>query len=215
MTSGATVAHGLSQAPEFTILRNYDADHDWQTYAEPIGNTKYLSINSTSPESTSSTRWNDTTPSSSVITLGNSNPVNASGEDIIIYCFHSVEGYSRIGSYTGNSNADGTFVYCGFKPAYLLMKCTNVATTGGQPSDWLVYDNKRAPSLSGPPNYNVNSENLWANKNSSEPSAQGHNVDFVSNGFKWRGTDGSTNNSSNTYIYYAVASHPFKYSNAR
>ncbi len=202
VTSGATVAHGLSQAPEFTILRNYDADHDWQTYAQPIGNTKYLSINSTSAEATSSTRWNDTTPSSSVITLGNSNPVNASGEDIIIYCFHEVEGYSKVGKFDGNSvNGDGPFLYTGFAPAMVIIKMIEPHNY-----EWLIFDNKR-------PSYNVVSKRLIPNANTAEGT--GTYLDFVSNGIKLRDNSYNINHSSATYLFYAVAESPFKYSTAR
>jgi len=200
-TAGATVGHGLSQAPELTILRNYTVIHDWQTYAEPIGNTKYLSINSTSGESTSSTRWNNTTPSASVITLGNSNPVNENTKDIIIYCFHSVEGYSKIGSFVGNGLASGTFIYTGFRPAWVVIKKSSASG-----DDWYQFDSKREP-------YNFVDKRLVPNGTQTEGS--GNPIDFLSNGIKIRDSSSSFNGSNTTMIYMAFAESPFKTSNAR
>jgi len=211
---GATVGHGLTQAPEFVIVKAYDYASDWNVYSNPTGNLKYLFFNSTAAEATNN-RWNDTTPSASVVTLGANEDVNNSSYNYIMYCFHSIEGYSKVGSYIGNANADGPFIYLGFRPAVVIFKNIERTTADGQATDWLLYDNKRAPSLSGPPNYNVNTENFWVNDNSSEPGSQGHNADFISNGFKIRGSEGSTNKSGDEYLYIAFADTPFKTANAR
>ena len=118
----------------------------------------------------------------------------------ISYCFHSVDGYSKVGSYTGNGSTDGTFVHCGFRPAYVMVKVTNVTDS------WFINDNKRD-------SYNVVDEQLKANSSDAEATNRG--IDFVSNGFKIRDASTSHNASGNTYIFYAVAESPFKNSNAR
>ena len=142
-----------------------------------------------------------TVPTSTVFTVGNNSQVNNSGDNTIAYCFHSVDGYSKVGSYTGNGNADGTFVYTGFRPAYVLTKCTSHS------SEWKLWDIARDP-------YNVMSRELRVQASDAETSIQQNYIDFLSNGFKGRYTDHS-NQSGKTYIYIAFAETPFKYSNAR
>lgn len=195
-TAGATVGHGLSQAPEFMLVKQLDAVKNWSIYANDP--TDYLTF--TANASADDDRfWNDTSPGASVFTLGGIDWVNASGNDYISYCFHSVEGYSKFGSYTGNGSTDGTFIYTGFKPAFVLVKSTGV-------EDWFMYDGKRDP-------INVADKRLKANATSTEATVVG--VDFLSNGFKWRGTTAGFNQSGVTFIYMAFAESPFKYSNAR
>ena len=116
------------------------------------------------------------------------------------YCFHSIEGYSKVDSYEGNNNANGTFIYTGFRPAFLLLKNVDAGTT-----DWMLEDDKRL-------GYNVDNNDLIPNQNYVE--ATDDRLDIVSNGFKLRGTQ-TTSNASNTYLYYAAAAYPFKYSPAR
>ena len=122
-TSGATVGHGLSQAPELIILKGRNlsgstASAGWVVYSKPVGNTKYLYLNETDAEATDSGRWNDTTPTASVFSLGDDGVVNTSSSPYIALCFHSVEGYSKVGSYTGNASSDGAFIYTGFRPRF-------------------------------------------------------------------------------------------------
>ncbi|MDP6772038.1 MAG: hypothetical protein QF704_15150, partial [Anaerolineales bacterium] len=129
-------------------------------------------------------------------------------DDYIAYCFHSVEGYSKVGSYSGNSSDDGVFVYTGFRPAFVLIKC--YAGHSGQ--EWVMFDNKRSED-------NVINEYIYANDSAAEGSS-GRNIDFVSNGIKMRsggtgGTGGPVNISGRDYIYLAFAETPFKTSNAR
>ena len=165
-----------------------------------IGVNDFLLLNDTLAVATDAGYFNGTRPSSSVLTVGAYNSNNGSSDALIAYCFHSVEGYSKIGSYEGNSNADGPFIYTGFTPAYILCKNFDNAA-----QYWNIKDNKR-------PEYNLESKTLFANATNAEQTDNG--VDFVSNGFKFRSSGGGTN-TSGTYIYIAFAESPFKTSNAR
>ena len=145
--------------------------------------------------------WNGTLPSSTVITLGNlSSYQNVSGTTYISYAFHSVEGYSKVASYTGNGSADGAFVYTGFKPAFLLIK----RIAGVQ--DWMLADNKTSP-------YNQTENMLRPAQNAAQQS--GNTIDILSNGFKPRLTGNAFNASGESYLVLAIAESPFKYANAR
>ena len=201
----ATVGHGLNSAPTIYIVKNRTDVSDWRvgqvlTSSNNMtdGNGYYMELNDTKASSNpgSATTWGatPTAPTSSVFTVGSNNSHNGSGDDMIAYCFHSVQGYSKFGSYTGNANADGTFIYTGFKPAFFITKNT---TTGA--SNWMMYDNKRDPD-------NQMAEYLYANTNGdSGTNAQG--MDFLSNGIKMRNTFGDAN-SSDTFIYMAFAEEP-------
>jgi hypothetical protein len=195
-TGGATVGHGLGVAPRMIILKYRNSgSYEWLIQHASIGNTVALFFN-TASTSASSTYWNNTSPTSSVFTLGSSAALNNSGGTFIAYCFAEVKGYSKFGSYTGNSSADGTFVYTGFKPAFVMVKNTNY----GPGTDWYIFDNKRNT-------YNV--EDLYLNPNLSAAEATGVETDFLSNGFKLRHSSIAMNNSSYTYIYMAFAENPF------
>jgi hypothetical protein len=146
--------------------------------------------------------WNDTAPSASVFTVGNNGDVNFSGKDIIALCFHSIPGYSAIGSFVGNGDSsDGSFVHTGFSPAWVMFKNIDNAYS------WVMYDNKRDT-------YNVKGDSLYADDSAAETDDT-QNLDFVSNGFKFRDASYQNNYDSNTYIYLAIAESPFQYSNAR
>ena len=198
--SAATIGHGLSSAPEMVIVKNRSAAGDWWTWHTAISIAEYIRLNLTSAKGSSSTLWNNTAPTSSVFSLGN-NAANTNTETYIAYCFHSVDGYSKVGSYTGNGNADGTFVYTGFRPAFVLTKVTNAA------DDWSIADYARSP-------HNVAGESLRPNSVSAEDSSA--DIDILSNGFKLRQADSHRiNYDGDTFIYIAFAETPFKYSNAR
>ena len=186
--SNATVGHGLGVAPKVVITKNLDTADNWIVYHESIGNTKGAFLNLTNAPGTSSAYWNNTTPTSSVFSVGTEVPMNKSGDDIIAYCFAEKTGYSKFGSYVGNGNADGTFVYTGFKPAFLMVKRTDTADT------WIMYDNKRI-------GYNPNNYFLQANSNAAESSSD--RFDLLSNGFKPRYDWTPINASGGTYIYMA------------
>ena len=200
-TAGATVGHGLSQAPDLVIAKERTHQDSWLVFSESLGNTKALFLNETSSSGTHTTYWNDTSPSSTVVTLGSDNKGNGSGT-MIMYCFHSVDGYSKVGSYTGNGSIDGTFVYTGFKPQWLLVKET------GASGNWIIWDVKRSE-------FNVMNDYLLPNSTAANAVNAAVNVDFVSNGFKWRNSDNDMNGNGDSYIYLAIAESPFKYSNAR
>jgi len=149
---------------------------------------------------THTTYWNNTSPSSTVVTLGSDNKGNGSGT-MIMYCFHSVDGYSKVDSYTGNGSTDGTFVYTGFRPAFLLIKRTDATGV------WPMFDNKRV-------GYNWDNRQLRANEATAEETSNTF-IDILSNGFKCKNTAADKNASGGTYTYLAFAESPFKYSNAR
>ena len=198
-TSGATVGHGLNQTPEFILTKNrIDGTSSWGGYHVGIDATApedyVIQLDGTGAKIDVSTAWNDTAPTSSVVTLGNAAYTNGSSQGIIMYCFHSVKGYSKFGSYTGNGSTDGTFIYTGFKPAMVIIKASSAV------ADWYILDNKRDPE-------NVVEAALRPNLSNAE-STTINDTDFLSNGFKTRSTSGSTNGSGTTYIYMAFAENP-------
>jgi hypothetical protein len=201
-----TIGHGLSKAPELLLVKNTDSgSSNWIFWSKDLGTNKNLFLNSTNGEDTDAPYFfgdnsNMTVPTSTVFTIGNNSQINESGSDIIAYCFHSVDGYSKFGSYTGNANADGTFVYTGFRPMFVIGKCVS---TG---SEWKMYDSKRNT-------YNVMDEEIRADRSDGASVHSNNYLDFLSNGFKPRYTDHV--NQAQTYIYLAFAETPFKYANAR
>ena len=199
-TSGATVGHGLSSQLDVIFIKNRTDAEAWQTYHRPLGATHHLSLNATSSAQDNDTRFNDTDPTSSVFTLGNNDTVNKNSSNFIAYCFAEVKGFSKFGSYTGNGNADGTFVYTGFKPSWLMYKRTDSA------HGWFMLDNKRDT-------FNVSYKMLRAENNDAEDTGSSPVVDFLSNGFKMRNAYTSANASGGTYIYMAFAESPFTNSN--
>ena len=191
----ATVGHGLGVAPAMFILKDRDDAYDWRVYFKVLGNTGAMILNSTTAFVTDSSYYNNTTPSSTVFTLGNNAGTNGSGRDYIAYCFAEKKGFSKFGNYTGNGSTDGTFVYTGFKPAWVVAKRTS--GTGS----WRMWDNKRE-------GYNGDNAFLYANLTNAEES-DGTLVDFCSQGFKWRGSSADMNGSGSSYIYMAFAENPF------
>lgn len=198
-TAGATVGHGLGSVPKMIITKGRSFADDWLCYNENLGNGKYIILNKTNASASSTLPWNSTTPTSSVFTLGSSGTTNNNGGTIIAYCFAEKKGYSKFGSYTGNGNADGTFIYTGFKPAWFMVKRTN---TSGNP--WIINDNKRDP-------FNFCRKNLFADASTAETDVASENGtwDLLSNGVKMRNSGTSLNGSGSTYIYMAFAENPF------
>ena len=204
--ANATVGHGLSQAPEMVLVRNYSNIHDWQWYMKGMGPTKYMSINSSAAPSTSSTRWNDTSPTASVFHLGNSNPVNQSGDDIVAYCFHSVPGYCKVGQAkllaSSPSGNDGTYIYLGFKPAFFMWKYSTTTHA------CVIYDRSLTYGITPAP-HNVG--NVYTVPNATYTDQISINpmigFDYLSNGVKQR-----QDFSADTMQYIAFAAWPFKYS---
>ena len=196
--SNQTVSHNLSAVPHFMITKNRSATGDWTTYHKYGGGTKTFYLSNTDAIGTTSSPWNNTDPTSSVFTVGAGAYTNGSGNSIVGYIFTEKQGYSKFGSYTGNGNADGTFVYLGFRPAFLLVKKSSASG-----SDWNLHNNKS-------PGFNVNDNYLAPNEAAAEVTDNTYQIfDFCSNGFKCRGTGTGTNASGETMIYAAFAEAPF------
>ena len=189
--SVATIGHGLGVTPKFIIGKDLDGVDNWTCYNEALGNGKAIYLNATNAESTASTFWNSTSPTSSVFTIGSDNTWNS--PSIVFYCFADVQGYSKFGSYTGNGSTDGTFVYTGFKPAWLMIKRTDDANS------WIIMDNKRTT-------FNPMGEELKAEV--SDAGNVATRWDQLSNGFKLRNAGAAVNASGGTYIYMAFAEAP-------
>ena len=194
--ANATVGHGLGVAPNLIIFKNRGrSDGDWIVGGDSIHSSweKFLYLNGTNA-STDLNLFQDTAPTSSVFYLSGDGNINGT-ENIIAYCFAEKKGYSKFGSYTGNGNADGTFVYTGFKPAFVLMKKSSGA------ENWHIFDSTRNT-------FNVVQNDLRPNLSNAETSGTSHHIDFTSNGFKLRNSDQDYNGSGATYIYMAFAEHP-------
>jgi len=200
--SAATIAHGLGKEVDCIAIKNRIDGAQWSFYHRSLGGTKYMAFNSTSAAGTASTQWNNTDPTSSVFSVGTSNNTNDSSDGMIAYCFSSIKGYSKVdGSYTGNGNADGPFVYTGFRPAFVMIKKAT-----GAANNWCIGDNKR--SL-----FNIVFNYLLADRSDVDESGSGQERDFLSNGFKIRNSNNMLNTSGETYIYMAFAEAPFTNSN--
>jgi hypothetical protein len=193
--SAETVGHGLGAVPKMIITKNLGASQDWFTYHHEMGNTKYLRLNATNIPATDSNAWNNTTPTSSVFSVGS----QFAGSDYVAYCFAEKTGFSKFGKYTGNGNDDGTFVYTGFRPAFVLLKNT---TTDGE--WWVINDSGRNPN-------NIVDKDLFSNNSNVE--AVHSRQDFVSNGFKFKSTANNSNKNGDIYVYMAFAKAPLVGSN--
>jgi len=195
--SAETVGHGLGAVPKMIITKNLGASQGWFTYHHSIGNTKYLRVDSTNGEATDANAWNNTTPTSSVFSVGS----QFGGSAYVAYCFAEKKGFSRFGKYVGNANgSDNAFVYCGFKPAYVMTK--NSTQNGDR---WTVYDDKRDVR-------NPTYLRLFPDGSLVESANTDADIDLLSNGFKIR-TDAGTSGAAQTYIYMAFAKAPLVGSN--
>lgn len=161
-------------------------------------------LESTAAVATASTPWNNTTPTSSVFSVGTSASSNESAKKLVAYCFSAVRGFSAFGSYVGTNTSDGPFVYTGFRPRWIMVKAI---TTQYTTTDWAIVDTTRET-------YNINRSLLRANTSAAEDTSSVADIDILSNGFKLRFSPNETNG-PNTYIYAAFAEHPFNYSRAR
>jgi hypothetical protein len=188
-TTGATIGHGLGVTPDLIIAKSRVASDNWGFFHSSFSSQQYMFLNTTAAVASASSVWN-ALPSSSVFTVGDNESVNDNG-NMIAYCFAEKTGYSKFGSYTGNGNNDGSFIYTGFKPAFVMTKCTS---NSGEP--WLIQDSKRI-------GYNGITYGLLANSSAVEASETYHEIDFLSNGFKWRGNDTRVNANNYSYIYMA------------
>ena len=206
-TNPADITHacaGGTAVPEFILTKCRDFDgregvvyHEQNTSAPE---TEHLELEATTGTQDTAWSWNDTKPTAVYFTVQSNSANNKSGTLYVSYSWRGVQGFSKFGAYTGNGNADGTFVYTGFRPAFVLNKRTNST------ANWVIHDNKRTT-------FNVCNAYLKPNTTAADTDDSGRYVDLLSNGFKWRGTDTETNHSGSTYIYAAFAEQPFVNSN--
>ena len=192
--SAGTVGHGLSSAPEWIFGRPIEqtGGYNWSVYHKSMTSASYyLSLNLTSAESSNSNVWG-TAPSSSVISVGTS--MSASTEPMILYCWHGVDGFSKFGEYVGTGNANGPFVYLGFRPALIIIKNRQRAT------NWHIYDTQRGT-------FNPTDKHLYITSAAEVTGAEA--IDILSNGFKLRSANAGTNRSGEANLYMAFAEHPF------
>ena len=202
-SSNQSVAHNLGGVPEMIISKNRDSGSGsynyWTVYHHSLAtaNDKKLKLDTNDPAS-STNEWGDTDPTSTVYSLHTSGDgtTNHSTDKMISYCFRSVQGYSKFSSYTGNGNADGTYIHLGFKPAWVMFK-----RTSGGTSNWTMLDTKRSP-------HNLMINELYANHSNVE-SQNGRDIDCLSNGIKIRSSSAEINASGVSYIYMAFAENPF------
>ncbi len=197
-----TISHSLSAVPHWMISKERTGSvNDWTIYHHKntsAPETDSLILNETNATADQNTHWNDTAPTSSVFTVGTGSVVNRNSSTYVYYLWSEKQGFSKFGKYTGNGNADGTFVYTGFRPAFVLFKRTN--STG----NWQLLDNKRT-------GFNVENHTLYPNSNLADQDET--DADIFSNGFKLRNTGTDGNGSGSTYIYMAFAESPLVNSN--
>lgn len=199
--SSQSVNHLLGTVPQMVIVKGRSgAGRNWMVQFGYANADRYLMLNSAAAYTIDSTLWNATNPTSTTFTVGPNANTNQSSETFIAYLFRSVPGFSMFGSYTGNGSADGPFVYCGFRPRYILIKCATAAYT------WIVYDAARNT-------YNVVDKYLYPAASDVEATLA-DSIDITANGFKLRTTN-VTINAAQTYVFAAFAEAPFKYANAR
>tara|TARA_R110002051_G_scaffold72667_1_gene131343 strand:+ start:309 stop:2864 length:2556 start_codon:yes stop_codon:yes gene_type:complete len=210
-SSAQTVGHGLGVVPEMIIVKNTSRVKVWAVYHKAIGNTHSLDLSTSAAALDSNIRWNDTTPTSTLFTIGTSDETNYTGDNHIAYCFKSIEGYSKVGHYEGNAGGgyngeDGPFINLGFRPKFIIIK------TADDTDAWVMYDSERGWRL------NANRRNYFISPDvesaETEHGAAKSYAEFFSNGVKIRDDDNLVNKNGDTYIYIAFADLPFKYSNA-
>ena len=194
--SAATVGHGLGVKPDMIFSKPYSTTGDWNIYHDSFSSQQRIKLNSTGAVSTNSGIFSSL-PTSTLVNIGTSGDINANGTSHLFYCFNSVKGYSKFGKFIGNGNADGPFIYTGFKPAFVMLK--NTATT----SSWEILDNKRNT-------FNSTAKTIFPDGAGAEYDYT-NKLDLLSNGFKLKSN--SPNGSGNTIIYMAFAEAPLVGSN--
>ena len=187
----ATLPHGLGVTPQMIIVRNLAGGYNWQVYHEAMGATKHMKLNTTSAEATSSIYWNDTSPTSTLFSVGTASGTNQSTDTLLAYCFANIQGYSRMGRYIGNGDADfGQFVYTGFRPAFVMIK-RREGSWG-----WNIFDNKRK-------GYNGDQPTLFANANNATDE-ECCRINLLANGFQTTINNGQVNSSGGEYIFFGI-----------
>ena len=196
-TGGATIGHGLSSAVKCVVCKPLSATGSWNLWQQGMGEDYYIAWDSTNAQANDVQLWDSSGFTSSVFTIGsNTTYNNASSVNYVAYCWHEVDGFSKFGKYEGNNSADGTFVYLGFKPAFVMIKSID---NGSSSYPWAIYDNRRSPT---------NPVSLFLSANDTVVDNTLDRIDFLSNGFKLRQSY-SYSNAGETYIYMAFAEHPF------
>ena len=188
----ATIGHGLGVAPSLIIVKNRTSTVNWLAYFKPLGANKYLEFNLTNGSGTSNTEWGNTEPTSTVFTVGNTGSTNTSGANYVAYCFAEKTGFSKVGNYIGNNNADGPFVYTGFAVKFVLLK-----KDGGD--GWWLVDDKQAN-----PYPNPNAQMIVSNTGAGDNTSVSPFIDIYSNGFKLKSNWAGVNGNGSDYVYYAV-----------
>ena len=200
-TADQQIYHGLNSVPKWMLLKNRTNSNNesWAVYHASMGNTYRLNLNTNGAKSNSDSAefWANTTPTSTVLSIGRQDQVNGSGNTHVVYCFSEVKGYSKFSSYVGNGSSDGTFVYTGFRPAWLLFK-------GNNTSNWQLWDNKRDT---------INPVEKALHPDITNTASTDQDIDFLSNGFKIRGSVAHINGSGVDFYYAAFAESPFVNSN--
>jgi hypothetical protein len=201
--TNCTVGHGLGVAPDILIAKRRDSSGAWYVYHRTLGALTRLQLNETSAATVGTSFWNSTNPTSTVFSIGSDSQINANGGTFVVYAFAPVVGYSSFGTYVANSSTDGPFVYLGFRPKFVMVKCYD-STSG-----WAIYDSVRG-------SYNTIGDTLLADSANQENNPDYGNIDFLSNGFKIRSGSGYyINNTPDNFIYCAWAESPFNYARAR
>ena len=192
----STIGHGLGAVPDWLMIKNRSSgSRKWQLWHNGLtGTNKYLAIDRSDAELTDSASWDNTAHSNTVWNTYGSGEANQNGENFVCYAWTSIQGFSKFGSYTGNGNANGPFIYTGFKPAWIMTKQIN----GG--SSWIVHDNKRDP-------INTVTEYFTVEENDAAGTLA-NSFDLCSNGFKVRTSNGDRNSSGDSFAYWAFAESP-------
>jgi hypothetical protein len=200
--ANATVGHGLGAIPHVVVCKSRSNSLQWFNYHQAVGNQRYMNWDDAGGrnDSDSANFWNSTTPTSTVFSIGVEDSVNGSTKTFVAYCWAPIQGFSKFGSFVGNGNTNGTFVYTGFRPAFVILKTFTRAGT----DDWRLYDNKRL-------GYNVDNNSLMPN--TTAVSRTNDDIDLLSNGFKLRNTPNDVNPNGETALYMAFAEAPFVNSN--
>jgi len=193
--SAATVGHGLGVTPDMIIFKNRSAANVWATYHQSLGNNLKLELNGTGAQDADGAFMNGTLPTSSVFSVGASANTNTGSNNYVAYCFAEKQGYSKFCKYVGNGNLNGSFIWTGFRPAFIMCKRID-----GAGNSWDMHNSARDP-------FNPSGRTFYANSAGAELT--GNNVDLLSNGFKQRDTSANRNGNGNTYIYMAFAENPF------
>ena len=194
--SAATIGHGLGVKPDYIIVKCLDSGENWMIWSNSMGANQYLRLSTSASIGTGTNEWNNTVPTTSVFYVGSENTTNKSGAGMVAYCFKNVDGFCRAGEYEGNGNTDGTFIYTGFRPSFIL---TKLANTGSE--DWKLHDDRR-------PGRNETNDFVQPSNNNAELDTS-NQLDILSHGFKWRSANTATNSSGNTIIFLAFAREAF------